>query len=142
MRNCWSRSDRNASHASTRLGTNTAVTNTSATFFMPIHVVAPQMSFGERKLPVGGFPDRLQKVPRGLAEFAARHFSDEPANGRFSESAQPSGARARNCLFLCLRTVLAILRDLLHELPFHRRRDQLRTTNYHSNNCRWHGRNR
>lgn len=51
------------------------------------------MSFGERKLPVRGLPDRLQKVPRGLAEFAAGHFSDEPANSGFSESTQARGAR-------------------------------------------------
>src|ERR1035441_7541011 len=33
-RNCWSRSERTASHASTRLGSRTAITNTSATFFI------------------------------------------------------------------------------------------------------------
>src|SRR5208283_3606589 len=33
-RNCWSRSERTASHASTRLGSRTASTKTSATFFM------------------------------------------------------------------------------------------------------------
>src|SRR5271167_182848 len=32
-RNCWSRSERTASHASTRLGSRTASTKTSATFF-------------------------------------------------------------------------------------------------------------
>src|SRR5665213_1247329 len=33
-RNCWSRSERTASHASTRLGSSTATTKTSATFFI------------------------------------------------------------------------------------------------------------
>src|ERR1035441_775301 len=33
-RNCWSRSERTASHASTRLGRMTASTKTSATFFI------------------------------------------------------------------------------------------------------------
>src|ERR1017187_867035 len=42
-RNCWSRSERTASHASTRLGSRTAITKTSATFFICLLVEILQL---------------------------------------------------------------------------------------------------
>src|SRR5207248_6061913 len=127
---CWSRRERNARHASTRLGTKTAVANTSAIFLMPIHVVAPQRSFGERKLLLGWFADRFQKLPCGLAEFATGHFACQTPNGRFSESPQPDRSRTGHGLLLRVRTALAVMHHLLHQLPFHRWRDHFRAPDH------------
>src|SRR5258706_3155324 len=143
MRNCWSRSDRNARHASRKLGTKTAVTNTSATFLMDIHFVAKVWSFGERKLPgrlgrwrfrllPGTDGDSFEKIPGGPAEITAGHAAYQSADCCFGETSQTEINRVCHRLFFYLRIAFAIAGDLFHQFPFHNRSDHFRATHHYA----------
>src|ERR1035437_6770972 len=87
-RNCWSRSERTASHASTRLGSRTAITKTSATFFICLLVEILQLRLHNQAHFEAASFNQKRNIHRG------RHTDLAAGKGVFRSIRSPTGGGA------------------------------------------------